>query len=260
MPTTKKTTTKPEPGNTLKEVRESMLADAESVIRQALEEERGLTLEERSLLFDSLQWDQHRIRKEKLRLAAVRRHQQVAGTSKDREAAIKHRDACVKANRERGAELRETIEQIERELHKLQADENLAVQRVQQMQSSVASLRKLAPPHLLEELNAKRQMVKAAYHQPTSEAEIELHHAMVLTDPSMSKTPDDYLSTLRSHNEKWVVRHPRSQRLEITPEGEAGIKALKAELPVLRKNAEELRAEFDSELAKYPLTCDIYLR
>lgn len=104
------------------------------------------------LLCRRMAWDRDDIRRQIAFRESIVRHQEVAGSSADRQAAQQRLDAASRALSTEGSKLRTELEEVTQKLNAqinaLETEASAAANVVNEISQAVASLRGLAPAHV----------------------------------------------------------------------------------------------------------------
>lgn len=152
------------------------------ILRQAALEDRSLTVDEMFRLRSIANWDEHQagrqLRKMSTRLQLLR----IAGSDDDRAAAAKAVQDAERIRDSKGATLQQQIEQLQRELARLDSDVERSQRRLQEMLDAKQQARVALPDDLKRYFDKQRGAIKSALYPAVSAIETELQHCRVIAE------------------------------------------------------------------------------
>lgn len=149
-------------------------------------------------VFDALNWDGERLRREAGRVKNIIELQRAAGTSADRRAATERMGAAKQALEKRGPELQEEIERLNRELHELEKALKELTGEVERRQLAVERLEEKLPPHVHEQFRRERGYVRMEFRDAIDAVTQELADARKQPEsPEMALVIQELMAKLK---------------------------------------------------------------
>jgi len=226
-----------------------------SILKNAALAGRDLSVDEVFQLETLCGWNSHESNKQLRKVRTRLQLQRVAGTDEDRQAAAKAVQDAQRIRATKGSEIQQQIEQLQRELSRLDSDVDRSQRRLQEMLDAKQQSLMALPTELQKYFAKQRGAIKNQLFPPVNEALTKLGHAkaMAAVDVSNSRA----LSTLGS---RWVVTEPKAKRNVVKPEFleyqqqcRSEIECLEAELAAAQSVLDDALAAFDEKLANFEL-------
>ena len=226
-----------------------------NILKIAVLADRDLSIDEVFQLEALCGWNGHESSKQLRKVRARLQLQRVAGTDEDRQAAAKAVEDAQRIRDARGGEIEQQIEQLQRELSRLDADVERSQRRLQEMVDAKQNAVMALPTELQKYFAKQRGAIKSQLFPKVNEVATKLGHAkaMAAVDVSDSKA----LATLGS---QWVAVEPKAKRNIAKPEFlhyqqkcKSEIDCLESELAKAQTALDEALAAFDEKLANFEL-------
>lgn len=242
--------------------------EAESLLVEVAKEGRNdFLVSERAFLVREMGWDVEEQKRQLRRVNTILRLQAIAGTSKDREAALKECQVSADLLAKEEPKILEQIAKLESKLAGLKRDASTAQKRVEQQSEAKQQLRSHCPADIKEAVKLAVKVVEASIGQQLREAKAR-HHELrcILNIDNVYENQGRHLEYALSKNlpdaVEIVLHGPAGGNRTIERRYSAAWPALRAqcqqEYAAVCEQIPDLQAEYNAAIEQAELPLGFY--
>jgi hypothetical protein len=237
--------------------------EAESLLVEVAKEGRNdFLVSERAFLVREMGWDVEEQKRQLRRVKTILRLQAIAGTSEDREAALKECQVSTDLLAKEEPKILEQIAKLESKLAGLKRDASTAQKRVEQQGEAVQQLRTRCPEDIKETVKLAVKVVEDGIGHQLRDAKARHHELRCILNI------DNVYESAEKHIE-YGLRRLLPEAVQTATEGRMMRYGYSAEWPMLKSQCQleyaalcqqvpELQAEYDTAIERAELSLGFY--
>lgn len=231
---------------------------AEEMLAAAADDGAALSFEEITFLKSRLGWTDQDIRKQRTRIATVRRWQSISGTAKDREAMAQEAETAKQVYEDKAPKIEAEIEKLQQRLRSLENDRDRSAKRLGEMEEAAAKLKDvwLLPAHRRAEYLAASNAFSHGINRELMDVDAEIKYIghQLNWDHSSPTVVYDHIRFAGRH---FITQGARGW--QVTEAWHEHVADIKKRLPELHRQRAELQAEFDRQSAELAAMLGVYV-
>jgi hypothetical protein len=152
------------------------------ILKKAAVESRSLTVDEMFRLRSIAGWDEYQSQRQLRKMVTRLQLLRIAGSDDDRAAAQQAVEDAERIRDSKGSALLQQIEQLQRELSRLDSDVDRSQRRLQEMLDAKQQAKVALPDDLKRYFDKQRAAIKSSLYPAVAAIETELQHCRVMAE------------------------------------------------------------------------------